>query len=328
MALWVSLIVVLVGTNGVSLVVPSLATVWPPTAGVSTIIGLVGMLSLIHVVVLSPNGRFVPRWMLAIAAGCTGCLVAMGVTLLPESVHALATGAGLRLPPVWLVMVMFAIWGMCLVVGIAGQFYRYRRVSGPVERQQTKWVAAGLAAVTLGILVNAVLLGIVGSLSGAPRLWAQLARATLVNTCLLGLPVCLAFSILRYRLWDIDVIIRRTLIYSALTGVLALAYLASVVALQSAFRLMTGQAQSTLVVVLSTLAVAVLVGPLRRRVQAAIDRRFYRRKYDAARTLAGFASAARDETDLDRLSAQLVTVVQETMEPASVGLWLRTGHGP
>jgi hypothetical protein len=124
-------------------------------------------------------------------------------------------------------------------------------------------------------------------------------------------------------LWDIDVIIRRTLIYSALSAVLAAAYLGTVVLLQAASRLATGQGQNSLVVVLSTLAIAALFGPVRSRVQSAIDRRFYRRKYDAARTLASFAASARDETDLDQLSTHLVRVIDQTMQPAHVGLWLR-----
>jgi hypothetical protein len=139
----------------------------------------------------------------------------------------------------------------------------------------------------------------------------------------LCLPVALAIAITRYRLWDIDVIIRRTLIYTVLTALLVLAYFGSVLVLESVFRALTGQGQNSLVVVLSTLAIAALVGPLRRRVQAAIDRRFFRRKYDAARTLAGFAASARDETDLARLSERLVGVVQETIAPEHVSMWLR-----
>jgi hypothetical protein len=135
----------------------------------------------------------------------------------------------------------------------------------------------------------------------------------------------LLVALLRYRLWDIDVLIRRTLIYSVLSAILAIAYLGSVLVLESAFRALTGQGQNQLVTVVSTLAIAALFGPLRVRVQRFIDRRFYRRKYDAARTLAGFAATARDETNLEQLSTRLVGVVDETLRPASVSLWLHKG---
>jgi hypothetical protein len=186
-----------------------------------------------------------------------------------------------------------------------------------VTRAQLRWVTLGLA-LGLGLPFGWLLLGLV--LSGSfptsdVMLWAQL-----------GLPVCLAIAITRYRLWDIDVIIRRTLIYSALTAVLGLAYMGSVLVLQGVFQALTGQGQSPLVVVLSTLAIAALFGPVRVRVQAAIDKRFFRKKYDAARTLATFGAQARDEVDLDGLQARLLGVVEETMQPASVRLWLKGGE--
>jgi hypothetical protein len=137
----------------------------------------------------------------------------------------------------------------------------------------------------------------------------------------------LGIAILRYRLWDIDVIIRRTLIYSVLSAVLGVAYLGSVLVLENVFRALTGQGQSPLVVVLSTLAIAALFGPIRTRVQAGIDRRFFRKKYDGARTLAGFGASVRDETDLDRLSERLVGVVDETLRPDRVSLWLSPTAG-
>jgi hypothetical protein len=278
---------------------------------------MLGMVSNLHLLFLAPNGRFVPRWTWRQAAGFTGAMVALAVYALGTT-HRVGLLASMGF-----FFVAVLLWLVLIGVGIACQVYRYRRVSSPVERQQIKWVATGLAGVTVGILINAALLATVGALSGPARLWSNLARVTLVNVSLLAWPICLAFSILRYRLWDIDVLLRRTLIYSALTSILALAYFASVVALQSAFRLVTGEAQSTLVVVLSTLAIAALFGPLRRRVQAAIDRRFFRQKYDAAHTLTNFAAALRDETDLQHLSEQLENVVQETMQPAQVSLWLR-----
>jgi Zn-dependent protease with chaperone function len=144
----------------------------------------------------------------------------------------------------------------------------------------------------------------------------------------LALPICLGIAITRYRLFDIDVIIRRTLIYAILSGLLAVGYLASVLILQNLFGLLTGNSRSELTTVISTLAIAAVFVPLRGAVQRVIDRRLYRRKYDAARTLAAFAAAARDEVELDRLSRQLVTTVQDAMQPEAVSLWLKPSASP
>jgi hypothetical protein len=136
-----------------------------------------------------------------------------------------------------------------------------------------------------------------------------------------------AIAILRYHLFDIDVIINRTLVYTALTVCLGAAYGASVVLIQGAFLAMTDQ-RSSLALIVSTLAIAAMFHPLRRQIQTAVDRRFYRRRYDAARTLASFAAAARDEVDIDRLAGRLTEVVEDTMQPTQVSLWLRTGARP
>jgi hypothetical protein len=136
-----------------------------------------------------------------------------------------------------------------------------------------------------------------------------------------GVPVAIGFAVLRYRLYEIDILINRALVYVSLTVTLALVYVASVVSLQATLRVLTGQ-ESTLAVVASTLVIAALFNPLRRRTQSFVDRRFYRRKYDAAKTLAAFNARLRDETELETLSHDVVGVVRETMQPAHVSLWL------
>ena len=197
------------------------------------------------------------------------------------------------------------------LLSVAALAVRYRR-AGPVERAQINWLLypGAVVCATFGLVV----------VSGQePGPW----QGAVFSLALLGIPAAIAIAILRYRLFDIDVIIRRTLVYSLLTAVLASAYFGTVLVLENVLRALTGQGQNSLVVVVSTLAIAALFVPVRSRVQAAIDRRFYRRKYDAARTLAGFAAGARDETNLEQLSTRLVAVVDETMQPERVSLWLR-----
>ena len=194
------------------------------------------------------------------------------------------------------------------------QIYRYLRASIPTERQQTKWLLFGLG-VFFGFLVAFVLF---------PDSFRSSAIIQDTLTILfLIFPVSVAVAILRYRLFDIDLLIRRTLQYSLLSGVLALTYFGLIIVLQNAFTAITGQRQNDFVTVVSTLAIAALFAPLRRRVQDGIDRRFYRKKYDAAKTLADFAATCRDETDLDKLTTSLINVVQETMQPEHVSLWLK-----
>ncbi len=161
--------------------------------------------------------------------------------------------------------------------------------------------------------------------SGAPRLWANLASTVYTNLfAQLLLPIAITIAILRYNLWGIDGLIRRTLQYTLLTGLLVLVFFGSIVLLQAIFGSVIGT-QSPVVIVFSTLLIAALFTPLRRRVQYVIDRRFFRQKYDAQQVLAQFAITARDETDMNALAAELGRVVQETMEPEGVNVWLRKG---
>jgi hypothetical protein len=314
LTVWVSLVLVLVGTTATSPVIYSLTMTWPGWEAFPPGVGLLGMASFLHILYLAPDGRFVPPWTLPLAAGFSGGAVALFLYVLGDARDLTFFGVFLIGIVAWLIL---------SAVGALGQVHRYRHVSGPVERQQIKWVALGLAAVTLGILVNFALFYTATQASGSARVLHNLARTPLVSLCLLSLPMSLAFSILRYRLWDIDLIIRRTLIYASLTAALAVVYLGSVVVLQAGVGGLGGERQSEMVTVLSTLAIAALFIPARRRVQDVIDRRFFRRKYDAAQVLEAFGATLRDETDQARLSEGLVGVVDQAMQPGWASLWLK-----
>ena len=256
---------------------------------------------------LFPTGRLPSRrWRpLSWIAGISGAVL-FALHLLFDSPDE---GAGtVTLVVFAAVLALFA----SIVLSALSLIVRYRRAGG-VERQQLKWLA--LAAV---LTVSYV----VGELLGLDRLvggtwWSLLDAAT--NTAVYA---AVGIAILRHRLYDIDLIINRALVYGPLTALLALVYVGGVVGLQAAFRSLSGQ-ESTLAVVASTLTIAALFGPLRRRAQALVDRRFYRRKYDAARTLADFNARLRDETDLGTLGRDLVGVASATVQPEHVSLWLR-----
>jgi len=199
-------------------------------------------------------------------------------------------------------------------------FVRFHRARGS-ERQQIKWFASAAALTFAWIFVFEQLVSAEG---GVLEAIAAVSSLVLVPS----IPVATGIAILRYRLYEIDTLINRTLVYGALTALLALVYFGGVAASEAVFRALTGQEQQPqLAIVGSTLVIAALFIPLRRRIQSFIDRRFYRRKYDAAKTLEAFSAKLRDETDLDALSDDLVGVVRETMQPAHVSLWLRPDPG-
>jgi hypothetical protein len=207
--------------------------------------------------------------------------------------------------------VVYAIF-VTIVLSALSLVLRYRRAGG-VERQQLKWFAFAAALFIAYMLIQELLYQ-------APGAWDVLIETVTVA----GLYAAVGVAILKHRLYDIDVIINRTLVYGTLTLSLALVYFGGVAATEAIFQTLTGrEEQPQLVIVVSTLVIAALFNPLRRRIQSFIDRRFYRRKYDAAKTLEAFSARLRDETDLNSLTDEVVSVVRETMQPAHASLWLR-----
>jgi hypothetical protein len=234
---------------------------------------------------------------------------------------------GLEAAP-WVAVAAYAILPLlplCRLASALSLVMRYRRSRGAV-RQQIKWIA--FAASFVGLLAS---ITVVSTLVFAPEslqtagtqpLWLELLQDVELLS-LAGVPVAVGFAILRYRLYDIDVVINRTLVYGSLTAMLVAVYYGSVVVLQYIFRALSG-GESQLAIVASTLAIAALFNPLRRRVQAFVDRRFYRCKYDAVKTLEAFNARLREETDLDALGRDLMGVVREAIQPEHVSLWLRS----
>jgi hypothetical protein len=267
---------------------------------------------------LFPDGRFISRrWRLAgWVLGVTVVFAAAAKAFEPGRIspgieNPLAPGGAAGEVFELLSSVTDALALPAFALAVAGLAVRLWRSRG-VERQQIKWFAYCAALVGAGLGASVLLPG--GPAADLAFLVGLLALG--------GLPVAAGIAILKYRLYDIDFIVNRTLVYGPLSAILALIYVGSVVGMQAAFRAITGQG-STLAVVASTLAIAALFTPFRRRIQSFIDRLFYRRKYDARKTLEAFSTKLRDETDLDALNDDLVDVVRETMQPAHASLWLR-----
>ena len=285
-------------------------------------------LALIYLPLLFPDGRLLSRrWLPAAIIGGIG---ALGVALLGALADTLVVGEspsfkidnpigieGLAAP--WNLPV-FVVFEVLFAVGVGGAaasvVVRLRRSRG-VERRQLEW----FAYVTALFFGGAMLTGVASDVIGVGWLGNVSFIASVMG--LVCLPIAVGIAVLKYRLYDIDIIINRTLVYGSLTLMLLLVYFGGVTTTQALFRTLTGQQQQPqLAVVVSTLAIAALFNPLRRRIQSFIDRRFFRSKYDARKTLEAFSARLRDETDLDSLNAELVFVVRETMLPEHVSLWL------
>jgi hypothetical protein len=280
---------------------------------VLTTFEVAGQISWITFFCLFPDGRFVPGWTRLVAL--FWAVLWLGAYF-PDA-PALQPLAALRSGPGAIVVILVAL--------ALAQIYRYRRVSNARQRQQSKWVVYGFV-VGMGLFAALIFVGsIVLDQSATEGPVGQLVINAIFLALFSLVPITMSVAILRSRLYDIDIIIRRTLVYGSLTAILAGVYLLGVVGAQTLLNDITGQAveQRPLAIVVTTLVIAALFQPLRRLLQRAIDRRFYRGKYDAERTLASFGVLLRSEVDLGHLSERLTEVVDETMRPSHISLWLR-----
>ena len=285
--------------------------------------GLIVSLLLLFPTGRLPNSRWRPfAWMSAALTLMAAILMAISPHIVLDTLGPSGKGRislpnplgveglpNLYLPVQTLVLALGLVAAASVVVG--------RRGARGVERQQIKWLLYAGAIFFLGNVLKNTVFSPLGEVS-----WGLWVGYLLVSIGGLGGPIAIGIAILRYRLYDIDLLINRTLVYGSLTAMLVTLYFGGIVVLQRMFVILTGQ-QSTLAVVASTLLIAALFTPLRRRIQSFIDRHFYRSKYDARKTLEAFSATLRDETDLEALSDDLVGVVRETMQPAHVSLWLR-----
>ena len=285
---------------------------------------------LLFILLLFPNGRPpTPRWRwVGVVAIAWAALFVLMATLVEKisadakpdlvfdnPIGVLGKDMVERLVGVWIIGLL-ALAVACAVALLV----RYRSAN-ETEREQIKWLLYA-CAVFLVVYVGGAVSGLGGSTSLGGYIWGVFFGLSVIT-----LPAAIGIAILRYRLYDIDVVINRTLVYGSLTAILVALYFGGIVVLQRVFVILTGE-RSTLAIVASTLVIATLFSPLRRRIQLFIDKRFYRRKYDAAKTLESFSSKLRDETDLDALCADLTSVVTETIQPAHVSLWLHPDAVP
>lgn len=312
MAIFVSLAAMLYGTTSVPIGQALAGQTLPAWRVLVDLMNSVGWGAGLVLFYLFPDGRFVPRW-----------------TRWPAVVVAIWVSAWPFLPALnpdqWAFPWPFVTKTAWYATGIAAQLLRFMRHSTPITRQQTKWAVFGFTAAFTGfILFNLPVM------LYSPLQELGLARLVyiLVGYPALGLlptllaPLSLGLACLRYRLWDIDLVINRGMILSVITTVLAAIYFASGLALQGLFQALTGQGQSEIATAVSTLAIGAAFQPVRRRAQMVIDRLFFRRKFEAEKTLAAFSATLRDQVDLHQLTERLAAVVQETMQPAHVSLWL------
>jgi hypothetical protein len=283
---------VLVGVGAASSGV-TLANTYPLAVKLFTIMTNLAFLMLFF---LFPDGQFFPRW--------NRWFFLFGVV----SILAFSESPGV-------IVFIFA--------GTYGQLIRYRRISTQAEREQVRWALVGIASMTISVIMWVLVFDVPNAQgSKQPDVLLTLGSLPIIYALISGFPIMLLYAIFRHQFWKIEVVINRALVYTILTLLLALVYFGSVLILQALFATLIGE-QSTLAIIISTLAIAALFSPLRSRIQAFIDRRFYRKKYNATQTLSEFAAIARNETDLSSLTGKLLNIVDEAMQPQDVSLWLR-----
>jgi hypothetical protein len=320
MGLLVSLALLTFGTATFVFTMEALAVRHPAWEAPTSLLHFLGAASFSLFLYLFPDGRFVPRW--------TRWVVLVWIAWqLPRYFFPdwyLNPGAY-----TWHTLINTAVWLGALGTAIYSQGYRYRRTASTAQRQQIKWVVFGISAALAVFIGVSLALGVFAPKPTSPgALLVYLIGDTLIGyLAMLLIPISIGVAILRHHLFDIDLIINRTLVYVTLTVVLAALFEGTIVVLQYLLRLLIHQ-ESQIAVVASTLAIAAMFEPLRRRIQGVVDRSFYRKKYDARKTLEAFSARLRKETDLDALNDELVGVVRETMQPAHASLWLRHDTAP
>jgi len=310
-ALLTSLFLVMFGTvtvdpTAADSLVSSQPAWWLPVR----IVEIIGLVCSTLFFLLFPGGRFAPRWTRWLAVAFIALDLSRTFFAEVYSRWPVLEAASYS---VFLGAVVSLVWA---------QVYRYRRVSSPAERQQTKWVVLGTTLAIAGTFPFRLPLDLY--LVGGSMPFVLLLLEVGFTLSFMLLPLSIGVAMVRSRLFDVDVLINRTLVYAILSATLAAVYVGGIVLLQRVFAGLTGQEKlPQLAIVVSTLAIAALFDPLRRRIQSFIDRRFYRQKYDARKTLEGFSAKLRAETDLDTLSEDLVAAVRETVRPTHASLWLR-----
>jgi hypothetical protein len=275
----------------------------------------VGWLLLLIFAFIFPNGRFVPRWTVWL-------LILWTIWVIGFFRFA---GAAVAAHP-WAIALTFVIWAGWFVVGAAAQYYRYTWVSTWLERQQTKWVVFGFLGMLLGIFLTVLyhVAALTGIVSGSAAIVLRIAAVILLSATTLLVPITVGIALLRHRLFNVDVLINRTLIYGSLTVMLALVYFMTVGLLGVLFSSISHESTqgSEVAITLSTLFIATLFQPLRGRIQRGINRRFYRSSYDAARTVQAFAARLPSLVDIEHLTESVLSTVEDTMRPTFATLWL------